>query len=133
MTANFFELGGDSILSIQIIARAKEVGIQLTPKQLFQHQTIAALAQLTGTLPETSESPEDPGPARYTYPLTPMQQGILFDSLSEPDSGVYTTQFVCELIGELDQPAFEAAWQPVVHRHQSLRADFAGVVWPEPA
>ena len=132
VTDNFFELGGDSILSIQIIARAKEVGIQLTPKQLFQHQTIAALAQLTGTLPETSESPEDPGPARYTYPLTPMQQGILFHSLSEPDSGVYTTQFVCELIGELDQAAFEAAWQTVVQRHQSLRADFAWDVWAEP-
>ena len=41
---NFFELGGDSILSIQIIARAAQAGIRLTPKQLFQHQTIAELA-----------------------------------------------------------------------------------------
>jgi aryl carrier-like protein len=41
---NFFELGGDSVLSIQIIARANRVGIQITPQQIFQHQTIAELA-----------------------------------------------------------------------------------------
>ena len=43
---NFFALGGDSILSIQVIARAREAGLQLVPKQLFQHQSVAALAAL---------------------------------------------------------------------------------------
>lgn len=42
---NFFELGGDSILSIQVIAKANKVGLILTPRQLFQHQTIAELAK----------------------------------------------------------------------------------------
>ncbi|WP_270171315.1 non-ribosomal peptide synthetase [Paenibacillus sp. SYP-B4298] len=42
---NYFTLGGDSILSIQIVNRAKKHGLQLTPKHLFEHQTIAALAQ----------------------------------------------------------------------------------------
>src|SRR5206468_2782480 len=46
---NFFELGGDSILSIQIIARANQAGLNLTPKQVFQHQTIAGLAAVAGT------------------------------------------------------------------------------------
>ncbi|MDJ0528071.1 MAG: amino acid adenylation domain-containing protein, partial [Microcystis sp. M53600_WE12] len=41
---NFFELGGDSILAIQIIAQANQAGLQITPKQLFSHQTIAQLA-----------------------------------------------------------------------------------------
>jgi amino acid adenylation domain-containing protein/non-ribosomal peptide synthase protein (TIGR01720 family) len=147
---NFFEMGGDSILSIQIVVRAKEAGIYLTPKQLFQHQTIAELAQLTGTLPEARESTsEEPGPVKLdqrqleklakfggeiedTYPLTPTQQGILFHSLSEPDSGVYTTQLVCELRGGLDEEALQAAWQTVVRRHQSLRTNFAWDVWTEP-
>ena len=147
---NFFEMGGDSILSIQIVVRAKEAGIYLTPKQLFQHQTIAELAQVTGTLPEARESTsEEPGPVKLdqqqleklakfggeiedNYPLTPTQQGILFHSLSEPDSGVYTTQLVCELRGGLDEEALQAAWQTVVRRHQSLRADFAWDVWTEP-
>jgi amino acid adenylation domain-containing protein len=41
---NFFELGGDSILSLQIVARARQAGLPITPKQLFEHQTIASLA-----------------------------------------------------------------------------------------
>ena len=42
---NFFELGGDSIRSIQVIARANRKGLRLSPKLLFQHQTIAELAK----------------------------------------------------------------------------------------
>jgi hypothetical protein len=45
---NFFELGGESILSIQIIARANQAGLHLTARDLFQHQTIAELAQVAG-------------------------------------------------------------------------------------
>jgi aryl carrier-like protein len=44
ITDNFFELGGDSILSLQIIARARKEGLKLTPKQLFEKQTIKELA-----------------------------------------------------------------------------------------
>ncbi|MBJ9978440.1 amino acid adenylation domain-containing protein [Pseudomonas sp. S75] len=43
-TDNFFELGGDSILSLQIIARAKRQGLKLSPKQLFEQQTVGQLA-----------------------------------------------------------------------------------------
>jgi amino acid adenylation domain-containing protein len=46
---NFFELGGDSILSIQVISKANQAGLWLTPKQLFQHQTIAQLAAVADT------------------------------------------------------------------------------------
>ena len=42
---NFFDLGGDSILTIQVIAKARAVGLELTVQQLFQHQTIYELAQ----------------------------------------------------------------------------------------
>src|SRR5690606_22717742 len=46
---NFFALGGDSILSIQIVARATQAGLPLTPRHLFQHQSIAELAAVVGT------------------------------------------------------------------------------------
>jgi len=45
---NLFGLGGDSDLTNRIIARTNEVGLQFTPVQLFQHQTIAELAALIG-------------------------------------------------------------------------------------
>ena len=46
---NFFDLGGDSILSAQIIAKASKAGLKLTPRQLFQHQTIAELAEVASS------------------------------------------------------------------------------------
>jgi aryl carrier-like protein len=45
---NFFELGGDSVLNIQFTARANQSGLRLTPKQVFEHQTIAALGAIAG-------------------------------------------------------------------------------------
>ncbi|MGQ4418808.1 amino acid adenylation domain-containing protein, partial [Streptomyces sp. SAS_269] len=41
---NFFELGGDSILSIQVVARARQEGLPLTSRDVYRHQTVAALA-----------------------------------------------------------------------------------------
>jgi len=43
---NFFDVGGDSILSLQIISRAKKAGLRLTPKQLFEQKTIAGMASV---------------------------------------------------------------------------------------
>lgn len=41
---NFFELGGDSILGTLILARAAQAGVMISPRQLFEHQTIAELS-----------------------------------------------------------------------------------------
>jgi hypothetical protein len=50
---NFFELGGDSILSMQIIAKANLAGLRFTPRQIFQHQTLAGLAAVADMAPAT--------------------------------------------------------------------------------
>ena len=44
---NFFDLGGDSILGTLILARAAQAGVKISPRQLFEHQTIAALSNAT--------------------------------------------------------------------------------------
>ncbi|MGH8549971.1 MAG: amino acid adenylation domain-containing protein, partial [Methylococcales bacterium] len=49
---NFFELGGDSILSIQMASRASQIGIRLAPRQVFQHQSVATLAEVACLAPE---------------------------------------------------------------------------------
>ena len=41
---NFFALGGDSIMSIQLVSRARKAGLEITPRAVFQHQTVEALA-----------------------------------------------------------------------------------------
>ena len=66
------------------------------------------------------------------YPLSPVQQGMLFHSLSEPDSGVYVTQLSCELEGDLDVDAFELAWQEVINQHAILRTWIAWEGMTEP-
>ncbi len=143
---NFFELGGDSILSLQVISRAKAQGLPLTPRHLFQHQTIAELAEAAGERIEGKDSgsrvqarrPADPAlleaarrlypTAEDVYPLTPLQQGLLFHSLYEPQSGVYIEQLSCLLRGHLDHAAFLDAWRMVIARSTPLRTAF---VWQE--
>ena len=49
---NFFELGGDSIVSIQLVSRARQAGLSITPRAVFQHQTVAALAAAAGAAAE---------------------------------------------------------------------------------
>ncbi|HEY0289408.1 MAG TPA: amino acid adenylation domain-containing protein, partial [Pseudomonas sp.] len=48
---NFFDMGGDSIVSIQLVSRARQAGLQFTPRDLFEHQTIAQLARCVNEQP----------------------------------------------------------------------------------
>jgi len=60
------------------------------------------------------------------YPLSPMQEGMLFHTLYAPASGVYFEQLTCTLVGALDLALFEQAWQQIIDRHAILRTLF---VW----
>ncbi|WP_343283594.1 condensation domain-containing protein, partial [Streptomyces sp. CS014] len=55
------------------------------------------------------------------YPLSPLQQGMLFHALAEPDSGMYVEQIHWRLDGALDADRLRAAWQSAVERHPILR------------
>jgi amino acid adenylation domain-containing protein len=58
------------------------------------------------------------------YPLSPMQQGMLFESLYAPESGVYFSQVSCTLTGNVNVPTFEQAWQKIVEKHSIFRTAF---------
>ncbi|HEX7175844.1 MAG TPA: amino acid adenylation domain-containing protein, partial [Pyrinomonadaceae bacterium] len=60
------------------------------------------------------------------YPLSPMQQGILFHALLNVDTAVYVEQLTCAVSGPLDVGAFKSAWQRLIERHSILRTAF---VW----
>ncbi|MBQ4862211.1 non-ribosomal peptide synthase/polyketide synthase [Pseudoalteromonas sp. MMG013] len=55
ITDNFFAVGGDSILSLQVVSRAKGLGIDITVKQMFEYQTIERLTAHLATEPQQSE------------------------------------------------------------------------------
>ncbi|HEY4561719.1 MAG TPA: amino acid adenylation domain-containing protein, partial [Thermoanaerobaculia bacterium] len=117
---NFFELGGDSILSVQIVARARQAGLLLTVKQLFEHQTVAALARHARAVEESPDS-STAGPGADVYPLSPAQNGILFHSLMAPESGVYVTQVTCALPADLESGLLRQSWERLAARHGVLR------------
>ncbi|HEX3554405.1 MAG TPA: amino acid adenylation domain-containing protein [Thermoanaerobaculia bacterium] len=81
---NFFQLGGDSILSIQIVARARREGLLLTPRQIFESQTIAELAAVTAGDASPESLGEDQGPVVGEAPLTPIQRRFFAEGRREP-------------------------------------------------
>src|SRR5579864_9183602 len=58
------------------------------------------------------------------YPMSAMQQGILFHCLYEPGLGMYCLQVSCQIEAVLDVRAFRRAWKEVVRRHAILRTKF---------
>ncbi|PVE12341.1 non-ribosomal peptide synthetase, partial [Streptomyces scopuliridis] len=67
---SFFDLGGDSIVSIQLVSRARKAGLVFTPRDVFQSRTVAALAAMAGQVQETAVEPPDYGIG--AVPLTPI-------------------------------------------------------------
>jgi amino acid adenylation domain-containing protein/non-ribosomal peptide synthase protein (TIGR01720 family) len=101
------------------------------------HQTIEGLAQrfvkalrtiiIDGGEQHTNDFGNAvPGEMEDVYPLSPLQQGILFHSLYNPGSTIYTGQLSFTLQGNLDVEAFTRAWRRAVERHAILRSSF---VW----
>jgi amino acid adenylation domain-containing protein/non-ribosomal peptide synthase protein (TIGR01720 family) len=116
---NFFELGGDSIISIQIIARANKVGLRLTPKMLFQYQTVAELAAVA-----TREAPAqaEQGEVEGALPLTPAQLRFFEQELSEPHH--WNQALLLETREELKAELLEGAVRALVVHHDALRLRF---------
>jgi amino acid adenylation domain-containing protein/non-ribosomal peptide synthase protein (TIGR01720 family) len=116
---NFFELGGDSILSIQTIARAREAGLHLTPKDLFQHQTIARLA-LVAKSSATFEAEQ--GLVNGPVGLTPIQQWFFEQELSEPH--YFNQSLLLEVRQVVDPELLAEAVRHLVRHHDALRLRF---------
>ncbi len=66
------------------------------------------------------------------YPLSSTQQGMLFETVLDPCSGVHIEQLTCALRGELNISAFEEAWKRAIARHSTLRCGFVWKEQPEP-
>ncbi|HET9380236.1 MAG TPA: amino acid adenylation domain-containing protein, partial [Streptomyces sp.] len=120
VTDNFFERGGDSILSIQAVSRARAAGLHLTSRDVFRHQTVADLA--AAAAPRTSAAPErrlprQEGPA----PLTPVQEWFF---ASHGPLRHFTMSMLLDLPHDLDEPALERAVAALVAHHPALRTRF---------
>ncbi|WNW10413.1 amino acid adenylation domain-containing protein [Pseudomonas sp. DTU_2021_1001937_2_SI_NGA_ILE_001] len=110
---NFFALGGDSILNLQIIARANQQGLKLTPRQLFENRTIADIARVLGA--DASGAVADAASQGLELPLGAGQCARL-------DSGALQATWRCvALTRNLDNAVLAQALGAVQQHHQALR------------
>ncbi|NRS16242.1 amino acid adenylation domain-containing protein [Brevibacillus sp. HB1.4B] len=145
---NFFGLGGDSIHTIRVVARAKQFGLELTPQQIFQFQTIAELAEVVGgastqSAKRTPNAVELPtldkhqldrikGDNPYmedVYPLTIMQENMLYRYKHHPEPGLNVVHHAFRIEGgPFHVSAFEQAWKHLIQQFPALRTSF---IWEE--
>jgi len=116
---NFFELGGDSILSIQVILRAAREGIRILPRQIFSHATVAELARVAGTAPMVAA---EQGVVTGDAPLAPAQGWFFEQEL--PDAHHWNQAFRFRAAEPIDRGTLERAVDAVLLHHDALRARF---------
>jgi len=119
---NFFDLGGDSILSIQIIARARQAGLGLTPRDLFEHQSIAELALAVRPL---ASSDAEQGPVRGAVPLTPIQAWLF--AQGRPAPWHFNQALLLTPPADFDADALRRALAAVLAHHDALRLRYRQV------
>ncbi|MDT9685983.1 amino acid adenylation domain-containing protein [Streptomyces sp. TRM76323] len=146
-TANFFDLGGDSILALRVIGLARSAGLALTVPDLFRAPTLGDLAQRAtaadGAAPPAVEpfsqlDPADrarlPEGLEDAYPLTMLQAGMLHEMLADERRGAYhnVTDLKVTMPEGFDPAAFQAAVDAVVREHGILRTSVDLVSYSEP-
>jgi len=112
---DFFDLGGDSIVCIQVVSRARKAGLVLSPRDVFEHKTVRGLAaiaeQLTDDEPITDDGVGD-------LPLTPIMEwlragGGAIDGFNQ--------SYVVAVPVELTHEDLTAALTAVIDHHDALR------------
>ncbi|MFJ4396928.1 amino acid adenylation domain-containing protein [Pseudomonas sp. NPDC089396] len=116
---NFFTLGGDSIIAIQVVSRARQAGLALNPRDLFQHQTLRTLAQAAGTV---SSVQIDQRPAEGLALLTPVQRQ--FFETPMPQRHHWNQALLLVPRQPLQAEQLEHALAQVVAQHDALRLRF---------
>lgn len=128
VTDNFFDVGGHSLLAMQIATKIQEAtGRECTVRTLLDHPTIAELAVVLSqadqsreeSLPVLVSKPEQ----RYEpFPLTPIQQTYLVGRQGIYDLGDIATQAYSEIdVHDIDPARANRAWQKLIQRHDMLR------------
>ncbi|MFF1925665.1 amino acid adenylation domain-containing protein [Streptomyces sp. NPDC058221] len=121
--SSFFELGGDSIVAIQLVNRARDAGLTISPRDIFRLRTVAALAAAAGNVPAAPTAAavldED------ALPVSPLQEGFFFHAAFDAGAAdLYLVQELLDLDGTVDPDRLRSALQLLLDRHPLLRASF---------
>lgn len=116
---SFFNIGGDSILCLQIIAKASQEGIYLKPKQFFECQTLAKLAAVAEVSRKTIVQQE---PVTGPLPLTPIQKWFFSKNLTNVNH--WNQAVLLNVVVDLDPVKLNSALNYLVKHHDALRLKF---------
>ncbi|MGH9763696.1 MAG: AMP-binding protein, partial [Blastocatellia bacterium] len=120
---NFFSLGGDSILSMQVVSRARRAGLKVAMTDVFRYPTIAELALRTSKIePGSGNGTVHTAKPSGQAPLTPIQLYFLEKTKIEPHH--YNQSVLVEMADGVDPGNLDAALHLVVEIHDSLRLRF---------
>ncbi|MEL4897611.1 amino acid adenylation domain-containing protein [Crocosphaera sp. Alani8] len=117
---NFFALGGDSILAIQVVAKANQIGLNFVPKDIFQNQTIAKLAAVVSKNTLTIEAEQ--GTVTGVVPLTPIQRWFFEQNLV--DSHHWNQAILLEIKQQINPHHLQQAIAKLLEHHDALRLRF---------
>lgn len=118
---NFFDLGGDSVIAIQMAAKAKKKGLKISSKQLFQYQTVAELAgAINYNQPQIKQET-----VLGLVPLNPIQKWFL--SQNYPNPNHFNQSIRLKATQEIDHNLLRKTLQILVSHHDTLRLRFSQV------
>ncbi len=145
---SFFELGGDSILALQLKAQAQQQGIGFELAALFDHQTVAALAGMATfekveageasatiapfALISAADRQRIPAGVVDAYPLSQLQLGMFFHSDYDSRSTLYRACMGFAIDLPFEQGALRKTLDELSSRHEMLRTGFALDGFSEP-
>ncbi|MCB0167234.1 MAG: amino acid adenylation domain-containing protein, partial [Anaerolineae bacterium] len=116
---NFFDIGGDSIIAIQIVSRARQAGLHFTPKDLFQYQTVA---NLVSTVSHTVSIQTEQGLVDGDVLLTPIQQWFFERNLADPNH--YNQAVLLEVRPHIQESLLAQTLPHLLRHHDALRLRF---------
>lgn len=122
---NFFEIGGDSILSIRIVALARDAGLAMTPSMLFDYQTVAELARAVESGPIAKMRIPDSAPFETgdtSFNLTPIQHWFFEQRFPAPNH--WNQSLLLQAVDRVRLDWLQRAVDGVVEVHPMLRARF---------
>ena len=116
---NFFDLGGDSIISLQVVSRLKKKSYVIRPRDMFEHQTIADIVHVV----ETDRRVEaEQGTVTGDAPLTPIQR--YFFSMGLANENHFNQSLMFKSLVRIDENALRNSLQALLDHHDVLRSRF---------
>ena len=116
---SFFALGGDSILSLQLVARSRAAGLRITPRQIFERRTVAALAEVAEPV---TERPRPAVAATGPVPLTPAVGWLAGQGVPAR----YSQSMLWQTPAGLTRTRVTEMLRALADTHELLRARWAG-------